>query len=402
MTEPEAHAERRDSGRKLRIGVVACEASGDNLGGGLIAALRERAPEAEFFGIAGPSMIAAGCEPWYRTEEISVMGLAEVLKHLPRLIRLRRGLIRRLVEAGPDIFIGIDSPDFNLPVAAALKRAGVPTVQYVSPQIWAWRQSRVTGIRKSVDQVLCVLPFEPQFYDEHGVSARFVGHPLADDIPLEVQSTEARAALGLEGPGPFLSILPGSRNAEVSRLAAPFLDTAKWLRARHPGLQVLVGLANDATGSVFAETLAGVALDPPPVVFTGRTREVIAAADVVLTASGTAALEVALIKRPMVVAYIVSGVTLRLFKLLGFNRLEHFSLPNLLAERRLVPEYLQRDVCAAVLGPALESYLRGGDREGRSDWYDAFASIHQQLRHDASAGAASAVLDLLNNETDSP
>lgn len=217
-----------------------------------------------------------------------------------------------------------------------------------------------------------------------------------------MQATDARAALGVEGAGPFLSILPGSRNVEVSRLAAPFLDTAKWLQVRHPGLQILVGLANDSTAAVFAETLAGVALDPPPVVFTGRTREVIAAADVVLTASGTAALEVALIKRPMVVAYIVSGVTLRLFKLLGFNRLEHFSLPYLLARRRLVPEYLQRDVCADVLGPALESYLHGGDRDDRSDWYDAFASIHQQLRRDASAGAASAVLELLNNETDSP
>jgi len=381
------------AGRPLRVALAAGEASGDLLGAGLIEAIRRRAPDAEFFGIAGPGMTAAGCVPWYRTEELSVMGLAEVLRHLPRLLRLRRSLIKRLQSATPDVFIGIDSPDFNLPVEAALKRGGVPTVQYVSPQVWAWRQSRVAGIREATDLVLCVLPFETEFYAMHGVNSVFVGHPLADQVPFEVNAPDARQRLELPVSAPTLAVLPGSRSAEVARLARPFLQTGKWLQDRHPGLQVVIALANEATRERYLQETRGIELDPAPRLIVARAREVMTAADVVLTASGTASLEAALLKRPMVVAYTISGVTHRLLRVLGLNKLEHFSLPNLLAGREVVPEFLQAQVRPAVLGPALEKYL--DHPEEHKDWYDTFEAIHRQLRRNASDGAADAVLGQL-------
>ena len=384
----------------LRIGLVAGEASGDTLGGGLIAAIGSRVPDARFMGVAGPRMVSMGCEAWYRAEELSVMGLAEVLRHLPRLLRLRRDLLRRFRAADLDVFVGIDSPDFNLPLEAALKRSAVPTVQYVSPQVWAWRQSRVASIRKAADRVLCLLPFEAAFYDAHGVNARFVGHPLADEVPMDSGVAEARAALGLDTRRPCLALLPGSRGSEIARLATPFLDTARWLQERHPGLQVIAGLANESTAAVFMEKVHAGRLDAPPEVHVGRTRQVMAAADVVLTASGTASLETLLTKRPMVVAYIVSAVTHRLIRLMGLHRLEHFSLPNLLAGTGIVPEFLQGDVRAEVLGPAIEQYLDGGRDAGKdSGWYDEFRSIHEQLRRNASERAASAVLELLGTDS---
>ena len=380
-----------------RIGLVAGEASGDTLGGGLIDAIRGRVPEARFMGVAGPRMIAAGCEPWSHAEELSVMGLAEVLRHLPRLIGFRRNLLRRFLAADLDVFVGIDSPDFNLPLASALKRAGIPTVQYVSPQVWAWRQSRMASIRESADRVLCLLPFETEFYEAHGVGARFVGHPLADEVPMDTPAEEARAALGLDAGNPVLALLPGSRSTEVVRLAGPFLETAAWMRVRRPRLQLTAGLANERTADVFRERVRASRLDPPPEVHVGRARQVMAAADVVLTASGTASLETMLTKRPMVVAYIVSAVTHRLVRLLGFRRLEYFALPNLLAGKGIVPEFLQSDVRADVLGPALESYLDAGHGQGKdSGWYEDFRSIHERLRRNASERAATAVLELLN------
>src|SRR5690606_26478250 len=345
--------------RRRRFALVAGEKSGDTLGAGLIAALRERLPDAEFYGVAGEQMVAAGCDAWYRAEELSVMGLAEVLHHLPRLLKLRRDLIRRLKAARPDVFVGIDSPDFNIAALAALRAAGVPTVQYVSPQIWAWRQSRVRTVRAAADLVLCVLPFETGFYGEHGVNARFVGHPLADAIPPHVDRLAARAALGLGGDGPIIALLPGSRRGEVSRLAEPFLGTAAWVQERLPGARVAVALANDEMGRVFDDAVRGMRLDPPPDRITGRARDVLAAADAVLTASGTASLEAMLLKRPMVVAYKVTPLTYRVVRRLGVARLPHFSLPNLLAGRGLVPEFVQDQVRPDTMGPALLGCLTG-------------------------------------------
>jgi lipid-A-disaccharide synthase len=378
----------------LRIAVAAGEASGDTLGAGLIEALRDRCPSAEFMGIAGPRMIAAGCEPWNRTEELSVMGLAEVVRHLPRLLKLRKRFIQRLLDAHPDVFIGIDSPDFNLPVEAALKRAGVTAVQYVSPQVWAWRQSRVASIRESTDLVLCVLPFETQFYERHGVNAIFVGHPLADEIPLEIDKLEARRQLSLPADATVVAILPGSRANEVSRLARPFSATAKWLQGRHEGLLVVVALTNESTRDRFAELTSSVHLEPPAQLVVGQARAVMAASDVVLTASGTATLETALHKRPMVVAYIISGLTHRLLRIMGLNKLAHFSLPNLLAGGACVPEFLQSDVRPDVLGPSLEQFLSAdSDVDGLCA---TFAAIHSDLRRDASHAAAAAIVDLVS------
>ena len=387
----------------LRVGIVAGEASGDTLGAGLINAIKERVPDAHFVGIAGPQMITAGCKPWWRMEELSVMGFAEVLRHLPRLIRLRTRLLRRFQEAELDVFVGIDSPDFNLPIALALKKTGLPTVQYVSPQVWAWRQSRVGTVSNAADLVLCLLPFETQFYDLHGVNTRFVGHPLADSIPMETDKKSARKALGIPLSGPYLTILPGSRKFEVSRLASPYMRTAKWLCSHNPELKILVGLANEEVYKIFLKVTRDVQLDPEALLFVGQARKVMGAADIVLTASGTASLETLLIKRPMVVGYKVSGVTYRIMRLLGLNRLNYFSLPNLLADKQVVPEFLQGDIRPEVLGPSLSVFLNGIDRQDANpDWYDSFCAIHKQLRCNASAGAAEAVLELLSKTLESP
>jgi lipid-A-disaccharide synthase len=379
--------------RGLCIALAAGEASGDTLGAGLIQALRARVPDATFVGVAGPRMIAAGCEPWYRVEELSVMGLAEVLRHLPRLLRLRRDLVERVAASGADVFVGIDAPDFNLPAAAALKRAGIPTVQYVSPQVWAWRQSRVTKVRAAVDLVLCVLPFETQFYEQHGVNAKFIGHPLADDIPLQVDKVAARVRLGLPPDRPLLAVLPGSRRNEVASLTVPFMGAAAWLQRERPELEVAVALVSEPIGALFRTTLGATELPRSPQLITGNAREVLAAADVVLTASGTASLEALLLNKPMVVAYRIVPLTYWLVRQLGVARLPHFSLPNLLAGRAVVPEFVQKQVRPDVLGPALRNLLDGNSLV--DDWYDVCTEIHHRLRRDASTAAAHEVLELV-------
>ena len=381
--------------RPLRFALVAGEASGDTLGAGLIEALKARAPDTEFVGMAGPKMIAAGCEPWYRAEEIAVMGFFEVLPHLRRILALRRELIARIERGGIDAFIGIDAQDFNKPAAAALKRAGIKTVQYVSPQVWAWRQSRVATIREAVDLVLCVFPFEPKFYEVHGVNAKFVGHPLADMIPMTLDRAAARASLGLPADKPILAVLPGSRRSEVSRLAAPFMKTAAWLESRVPDLTTVVAIASDSVAELFHEATFGLDVSRAKLI-PQRAREIMAAADVVLTASGTASLEALLTKRPMVVAYKMVPLTYWLLRRLGVSKLPYFSLPNLLAGRALVPEFVQDQVRPDVLGPAVQGALDGsGLKDG---WYDAFADIHRQLRRDASVSAAREVLALVRGK----
>ncbi len=376
----------------LRIALVAAEASGDTLGAGLIEALRAAAPDVDFFGMAGPRMVAAGCEPWNRAEEVSVMGFLEVLPHLRRILRLRRRLVERIAASGADVFIGIDAPDFNLPAAAALKRAGIPTIQYVSPQVWASRQYRVRGIRAAVDLVLCVLPFETTFYAEHGVNAKFIGHPLADMIPLTVDRQAARAILGLPADQPLLAVLPGSRRSEVTRLSAPFMATAAWLGQRRPDVGVAVALASEPLGELFRAATTGSDLSRVRLI-PGRARDVMAAADVVLTASGTASLEALLFKRPMVVAYRMVPLSYWLVRRLGMAKLPHFSLPNLLAGRRIVPEFVQEQVRPEVLGPAVLAALDGTGLA--ADWYDVCTAIHRQLRCDASKTAAREVLELV-------
>ena len=374
----------------LRVGVVAGEHSGDQLGAALIAALRERTPALHCFGVAGPKMIAQGCEAWAASEELAVMGLTEVLRHAPRLLRLRGALRRRFLATRPDVFVGIDAPEFNLPLARRLKEAGVRTVQYVSPQVWAWRQGRVRTIGASCDLVLCLLPFETEFYRDHGVPAVFVGHPLADQIPLRVDREGARRALGLEPGGLLIALLPGSRIGEVARLAAPFAGAAARIAARRPEAQFPAPMASAAARESFVKQIAQVPGVPAIRVLEGEAQRALAAANGAIVASGTATLETLLSGRPMVVAYRVSAPTAFLLRTLKLVKVRYFSQPNLLAGRRLVPEFFQEQVQGAALGDALLQELEDGDHV--RELLDAFADIHRNLRCAGAARAAEAIL----------
>jgi len=376
----------------LSVFLVAGEASGDRLGAGLIRAIKESRPDASFEGVAGPAMIEAGCTAWHPSQALAVMGLTEVVRHLPRLLRLRRQLVRRLLERPPDVFVGIDSPDFNLGLERRLKRAGVPTVHYVSPSIWAWRPGRVKKMAAAADRVLCLLPFEPRPYEDAGVEAVFVGHPLADTIPAQVDCVPARTGLGLPSTGPVVAVLPGSRVGELRALGGDFAGAIGWLHRRRPELSFIAPMASRETRALFAEALAARAPGAPVKLIDGRSREAMAAADVVLLASGTASLEAALIKRPMVVAYRLSRMSQWLLETFKLVQIRHFALPNLLAGREMVPELLQAAVTPSNLGEAVLAWL--DDAAGRDRLMREFETIHQSLRQDADQGAARAVLDL--------
>jgi lipid-A-disaccharide synthase len=376
----------------LRIGLVAGEASGDTLGAALIQSLRALAPEAAFFGIAGLKMQAAGCEVWEPAESLAVMGLFEILRDLPRLLRLRARIRRAFIAARPDVFVGIDAPEFNLGLARSLHLAGIPTIQYVSPQVWAWRQSRVRSMSESVDLVLCLLPFEKRFYDEQGLAAEFVGHPLADAIPLQADRGAARAALGIDPDAGVIALLPGSRRGEVTRLGADFAATARWLAAARPGLRFIAPMANAETRSIFAAVLAQAAPEVPVLLIDGQAQTALIAADAVLVASGTASLEAALCKRPMVVVYRLGALTAFVLRRLKLVRSKFFAQPNLLADRRIVSEYFQSDIIPASIGAELLKWL--DDPERRLELEMEFTRIHANLARDASASAARAVLGL--------
>lgn len=372
--------------RPLRIALVAGEASGDILGSGLMQALRDRHPDAEFIGVGGPRMEALGLRSMFPMERLSVMGLVEVLGRLPELLRRRRQLIADLVEARPDVFIGIDAPDFNLTVELRLRRAGIRTVHYVSPSVWAWRQKRVLKIRDGCDLMLTLFPFEAQFYAEHQVPVRFVGHPLADAIPLQADRTQARRGLGLPEEGGVVALMPGSRGGEVSRLGPLFLDAAERLRTLRPGVHFVMPCANAERRAQLEQLLVN--RDLPLTLLDGRSHEALAACDAVLIASGTATLEALLFKRPMVVAYRVAGLTYRILKRLVKS--PYVSLPNLLAERLLVPELLQDAATPDALAQTLAPLIDGGTAQT-----DGFDVIHRALRRDASVQAADAVLSLV-------
>ncbi len=375
-----------------RIVLVAGEVSGDNLGGQLIEALRARLPHAQFAGIAGPRMLAAGCDAWERIESLSVMGLFEILPHLPRLLRLRRKLVERLLRNPPHVYVGVDAKEFNLRLMPQLKAHGIPTVQYVSPQIWAWRQGRVRTIGRAVDLVLCLLPFEKSFYEAHAVAADYVGHPLADRIDLEMDPIQARRALGIPEAGQYVALLPGSRQGEVSRLAPDFAATVAWLRARRPGLSFVAAMANARVRQLFEAALAREQMLPHVRVLDGQSQQVLAASDAVLLASGTATLEAMLVKRPMVVAYRLGALTSFLLQRLGLFTAPFFAQPNLLAGRAVVPEFFNEQVRAEVLGPAVLQQL---EREDRAELLHTFTQIHQTLRRNASERAAEAIDRLL-------
>jgi lipid-A-disaccharide synthase len=377
----------------LRFGLVAGEASGDQLGAALIRSLRARQPSARFVGVAGPKMEAEGCEVWAHSEALAVMGLFEVLSHLPRLLRMRKQLRERFLIERPDVFIGIDAPEFNLRLARDLRAAGLRTVQYVSPQIWAWRQGRVRSIGAAVDLVLCLLPFEKQFYAEAGISAEFVGHPLADVIPEDSDPRAARRQLGLPEERPTVAVLPGSRVGEVSRLGDDFAGAIRWLAERRPELQFIAPMANDAVRAIFVRALEGKVAAEKVLVLHGQSHVALAAADVVLVASGTATLETLLTRRPMVVAYRLGGLTAWLLRTFNLMKAPFFSQPNLLAGERIVPELFQEQVRPDTLGAELLREL--DDPLVRERQERVFSDIHRQLERNASDRAAEAILGLL-------
>jgi len=388
-----------NSAAPVRIALVAGEQSGDQLGAGLIRALRERIPNVEFFGIAGPRMIVEGCTPWATSDRLAVMGLFEVLGHLPDLIALRRDIVRRLLEMRPDVFIGVDAPEFNLGLARRLHDQGIKTLQYVSPQVWAWRRGRVSGIARAVDKVLCLLPFEVDFYRDAGVHAEFVGHPLADQIPLVPDRSGARQRLQLSNQT-TVAVLPGSRLGEVSRLGASFSGALAWLHARRPEIQFIAPMANAAARRQFETDLAHHASGVPVRVVDGQAQDALAAADAVLVASGTATLETLLSKRPMVVAYRLGSLTAWLVRTFGLMKAPFFAQPNLLAGERVVPEIFQETVTPEALGSALLQQIDDADNRERLE--RLFTQIHEQMRRNASERAALAVLDLIGTPAAGP
>tara|TARA_Y100000782_G_scaffold66209_1_gene72074 strand:+ start:13 stop:1191 length:1179 start_codon:yes stop_codon:yes gene_type:complete len=379
------------SDKPLCIALVAGEASGDTLGAGLIAALKQRFPNARFIGIGGPRMLAEGMQTRVPMERLAVMGLIEVLGRLRELLRIRRELVEYLKQEQPDVFIGIDAPDFTLGVEQRLRDVGIPTVHYVSPSVWAWREKRVLGIAQSTDLMLTLFPFEEEVYRRHGVAVRCVGHTLADCIPLEPDRTAARQSLGLQQDARILALLPGSRNGELRKLGRVFLETAAWCLERQPELQFIMPCASPERRLQMEAIMAETGLELPLTLYDGKAHEVLAASDAVLIASGTATLEAMLFKRPMVVAYRMAGLTFRILKRLV--KVGHVSLPNLLAGREVAPEFLQDAATPEAMGPALlERLLPTAERV---ETEQTFLELHQMLRRDADHSAAEAIAELL-------
>jgi lipid-A-disaccharide synthase len=388
------------------IAVIAGEDSGDQLGADLIAALRKLYPNARFAGIGGSRMQQEGFESWYDIRELSLFGFAEVVSHLPRLLKLRKELVARLLAEKPLAVIGIDAPDFNLGVERRLKDAGLLAVHYVSPSIWAWRENRAEKIGHSANRVLCLFPMEPPIYAKHGIDARFVGHPLADRFPLVSDRIPARRALKLPLDVPVLAVLPGSRASELDRLGAIFLDAARRVASALPGLRIVIPTANTRTLARLKTLLArGPHDEMMPILLEGQAHDAMLAADVVLLASGTATLEAMLAKRPMVVGYRVSPVSYRIARTLNMLKTDVYALPNILARAcgmgskvMLVPELMQDNCTAGKLADATLSLFR--DSERRSAIVAAFEQLHEILRGDlhgrAGDHAAAAIAELVD------
>jgi lipid-A-disaccharide synthase len=390
--------------RTPTIAIVAGEDSGDQLGADLIAALQRRYPLAHFVGIGGKRMQAVGFDSWYDIKELSLFGFAEVISHLPRLLTLRKELVARLIAAKPDVVIGIDAPDFNLGVEKRLREAGLVTVHYVSPSVWAWREKRAEKIGRSANRVLCLFPMEPAIYAKHGVDARFVGHPLADRFALVSDRVGARDFLGIPHNVPVLAVLPGSRGSEIKQLGSAFIAAARKVAEQLPGLRIIIPAANERVHATLRQLIGNAEGESAPQLIDGHAHEAMLAADVVLLASGTATLEAMLAKRPMVVGYRVSPVSYRIARALNMLKTDVYSLPNILArasgmgdDALLVPELMQDDFTVDKLAQATLSLFNDSERRGAI--VAAFEQLHLALRGELEghAGdlAANAVAELI-------
>lgn len=376
--------------KPLRIGIVAGEISGDILGAGFIEAIKAQYPDAEFVGVAGPRMQVAGCQALFDMEELAVMGIVEVLGRLPRLFKIKAELVRYFTDNPPDVFVGIDAPDFNLRLERDLKDHGIKTVHYVSPSVWAWRQKRIFKIEKATNLVLAFLPFEKAFYDKFNVPCEFIGHTMADAIPLETDKLAARQLLNLDPNQRYLAVLPGSRGGEMELIAPPFIETCRLLKQQHPDLGFVVALVNQKRREQFEQAWQSIAPELDFVLVDDTARNVMIASDAVLLASGTVALECMLVKRPMVVGYKVKPLTAWLAK--RMLKTKYVSLPNILADKELVPELLQEECEPAKLAEQVNRFLA----QDNSDLIAEFNQMHQWIRCDADKQAAQAVLKLID------
>ncbi|UCV06591.1 lipid-A-disaccharide synthase [Dechloromonas denitrificans] len=381
-------------GSSVRIAMVAGEASGDLLASHLIASLKAKLPDAIFYGIGGPKMQAQGFDAWWPMEKLAVMGYVDALKHYREISGIRRQLKKRLLDIRPDIFIGVDAPDFNLGLETNLKSAGVKTIHYVSPSIWAWRGGRIKKIAKAVNRVLALFPMEPPLYEKAHIPVTYVGHPLADIIPLETSQRAVREMLGIARDVPIFALLPGSRKGELEMMADTFVQTAKIIRQRFlPNALFVVPLATRETRLQFEMAIyQQQAADIPFRLLFGHAQEALGAADVSLVASGTATLEAALIKRPMVITYKIAKLSYWIMKRMAYQAF--VGLPNVLAGRAIVPEILQDQATPENLAEALVGLYE--DKENAAAIAEAFTEIHLQLRQNTAEKAANAVIQCLN------
>jgi lipid-A-disaccharide synthase len=376
----------------MRIAMVAGEASGDLLASHLMRALKAHLPDAQFVGIGGPKMEAEGFEAWWPAETLAVNGYVDALKRYRELSGIRKNVLKRLKQDKPDLFIGVDAPDFNLWLEEKVRSTGVPTVHYVSPSIWAWRGGRVFKIKRAADCVLCLFPFEPALYEKHGMAAYYVGHPLADEFPLEPDRDAARELLNIPLSAKVVAMLPGSRNGEVTRMADSFVGTARRLHETHPELRFIVPLVTRETRNLFEQAIHRADAQELPIrILFGHSQDAMTAADAVLVASGTATLEAALLKRPMVIAYRIADLSYRIMKRLAY--LPYVGLPNILAGEFLVPEFIQEAVSPEALAGGLEKWLL--DNEACDRLAERFTTMHLELRQNHAQRAASAILPLL-------
>jgi len=377
----------------VKIGILAGEASGDVLGAKLIQALRQQCPDLKVEGIGGPAMMAAGCHSLFDIERLAVMGFIEPLMRLPDLIKLRRDLFHHFIKNPPDVFIGIDAPDFNLGLELKLRKAGIPIVHYVSPSVWAWRQKRVHKIAKAVDMMLTLLPFEAKFYEQHHVPVRYVGHPLADLIPLQTDTEAARRSLCIDEHATYIALLPGSRRQEIRYMAEPMLLAAKLAWQKRPELRFITTHVNEQRYQEFYECYQRIAPELPLQFFTRRTADVISAADVVVVTSGTATLETMLYKKPMIIAYRMSKFTYFLAKLLV--KTPFAGLPNLLANKLVVPELIQDAVTPESIADLITDYL--GHPEKVALLKSTFTELHESLQADSAHSTSQSILEVVNS-----